>query len=130
MRRWQVLYDDKLSTVWSAPNYCYRCGNLATILEIGPSPSLNRFFNIFSAAPENEREGPNSTGNMEGNSFVTGNAGGAPKEPVSDERLRCKQGRLTLTVHIESNGIPVLPLGAGSEQRGQNQPHEPCKSSG
>ncbi len=29
----QVLWD-KFATIWSAPNYCYRMGNLATILEI------------------------------------------------------------------------------------------------
>lgn len=48
----QVLYDDRLSTVWSAPNYCYRCGNMASVLEV--SGTGERFFNVFAAAPEND----------------------------------------------------------------------------
>lgn len=56
MEGYNVLYDDRLSTVWSAPNYCYRCGNLASILEVGPNGT--RHFNTFEAAPENEHDGP------------------------------------------------------------------------
>ncbi|KAF8926521.1 putative PPG1-phosphoprotein phosphatase PPG catalytic chain [Dissophora ornata] len=53
MEGFQVLFDDQLSTVWSAPNYCYRCGNLASILEVGVQGE--RHFNVFEAAPETER---------------------------------------------------------------------------
>lgn len=56
MEGYSSLFDKHLSTVWSAPNYCYRCGNSASILEVGPGEAM--FFNVFEAAPENERDGP------------------------------------------------------------------------
>lgn len=47
------LFDGMLSTVWSAPNYCYRCGNLASVLEIDEAGG--RHFNVFDASPDNEK---------------------------------------------------------------------------
>ncbi|KAL9657139.1 hypothetical protein ABK040_002764 [Willaertia magna] len=55
---YKLLFDDQLSTVWSAPNYCYRCGNRASILEI--DQDLNMYFNIFEEAPEEAREESNN----------------------------------------------------------------------
>lgn len=48
------MFDDALVTVWSAPNYCYRCGNLASILTIGEDGT--RSFTVYGAAEENERD--------------------------------------------------------------------------
>lgn len=56
MDGYQVLFDDQLSTVWSAPNYCYRCGNIASVLEV--SDTLDRNFNTFDASPDNELAKP------------------------------------------------------------------------
>lgn len=62
MEGYQILYDDMLSTVWSAPNYCYRCGNLASILEL--NSSLTRHFNVFGSCPESERDSINSASGL------------------------------------------------------------------
>jgi serine/threonine-protein phosphatase 6 catalytic subunit len=53
---YKYMFDKQLVTVWSAPNYCYRCGNIASILAL--DAQLNREFKTFQAVPENERVVP------------------------------------------------------------------------
>ena len=41
--------DKNLVTVWSAPNYCYRCNNLAAIMEV--KETGEKEFKIFKTVP-------------------------------------------------------------------------------
>ncbi|KRX10822.1 hypothetical protein PPERSA_00992 [Pseudocohnilembus persalinus] len=54
MEGYREMFNNQLSTVWSAPNYCYRCGNIAAILQL--DEQLNKNYITFSAAV-NENKG-------------------------------------------------------------------------
>ncbi|KAI6223797.1 Ser/Thr phosphatase family protein [Aphelenchoides fujianensis] len=56
MEGYKWHFNEKVLTVWSAPNYCYRCGNVAAILEL--DDKLNKEFTIFEAAPQEHRGAP------------------------------------------------------------------------
>lgn len=49
---YQVLFDKKLATIWSAPKYCQRYDNEASILEL--DEQLNEYFNMFEDAPRSQ----------------------------------------------------------------------------
>ncbi|KQJ89701.1 serine/threonine-protein phosphatase PP-X isozyme 2 [Brachypodium distachyon] len=56
MEGFKWMFNNKIVTVWSAPNYCYRCGNVAAILEL--DENLNKQFRVFEAAPHESRGVP------------------------------------------------------------------------
>ena len=57
MEGYKWMFDETLVTVWSAPNYCYRCGNVAAILEFDEN-CANKKFKVFEAAPQDVRSVP------------------------------------------------------------------------
>lgn len=56
MEGYKPMFNDTLVTIWSAPNYCYRCGNVAAILEL--DENHQKYYKIFEAAPQEERGAP------------------------------------------------------------------------
>lgn len=50
MEGYKQMFNDRLVTVWSAPNYCYRCGNVASVLKL--NEKLEREFILFNAADQ------------------------------------------------------------------------------
>jgi len=51
------MFDESLVTVWSAPNYCYRCGNSASIMQVDEEGEVT--FKVYEAAAENNTDEKN-----------------------------------------------------------------------
>ncbi len=56
MEGYKLHFGSKLITIFSAPNYCYRCNNIAAILQLDENLRTN--FITFKAASENMRPVP------------------------------------------------------------------------
>lgn len=55
MEGYQVLFRDSFSTIWSAPNYCHRFGNLAAVMSV--DDRLERTFKTFREAKSSQSVG-------------------------------------------------------------------------
>ena len=56
MEGYKWMFNNQLVAVRSAPNYCYRCGNVASIMEVDEYLQSN--FKVYEAAPHSERKEP------------------------------------------------------------------------
>lgn len=57
MEGYKWHFNETVLTVWSAPNYCYRCGNVAAIMQLHEGQKKPEFI-IFEAAPQDVRNIP------------------------------------------------------------------------
>lgn len=55
MEGYKEMFNAQLVTVWSAPNYCYRCGNVAAILALGEGNTKE--YKVFGASTSEVRMG-------------------------------------------------------------------------
>jgi serine/threonine-protein phosphatase 4 catalytic subunit len=56
MEGYRNHFNGKLYTVWSAPNYCYRCNNMAAIMKL--NANLKPEFDTFKASAEDYKPAP------------------------------------------------------------------------
>ena len=59
MEGYKVHFAGKVITIWSAPNYCYRCNNVAAILQL--DENLKSSYITFNAAIEDYKPAPEKT---------------------------------------------------------------------
>ena len=56
MTGYRELFNKALVTVWSAPNYCYRCGNAGAVLDL--DENMRATYTTFGPCPNEESQRP------------------------------------------------------------------------
>lgn len=83
MEGYKYFFGQLLVTVWSAPNYCYRCGNVAAILTINVESVID--FSVFEPRPQHLRKVP------EHNTRMVRGAVGISRAPRIADCFPCAQ---------------------------------------
>lgn len=99
---YQVYFNGLVTTVWSAPNYCYRCGNKASILELYSKD--NFYFNVFEEAPENKQlnENANQIINTKAIQDYFGSSSNLESEPTQVDLFSDEyQAKYAMSRHVE-----------------------------
>ncbi|CAK9049859.1 Serine/threonine-protein phosphatase 4 catalytic subunit (PP4C) [Durusdinium trenchii] len=60
MTGYREMFNNGLVTVWSAPNYCYRCGNSGAVLEL--AEDMSQKYAVYGPCPPDERKRPVNDG--------------------------------------------------------------------
>ena len=64
MNGYQFYFQKELVTIWSAPNYCYRCGNVAAVFEVNEDPDAGKEesnYLIYGPYPSLQRQKPDES---------------------------------------------------------------------